>query len=113
MTIKDGTYPNKKDIEPKILFHGKKPTTYDELPLSDPADSNWTKEFRKNAEDKTGKDSPSAYSENKKSGNPNYHVLKPGERFPYGDREKYNREFNHKAHEKWNEHKKKSADQKA
>lgn len=113
MTIKDGKYPNKKDLEPKVLHPGKGMVPTHELPLADPSDSNWTRDFRKNAQDKTGENEPSAYSENKPLASTNYHVPKPGERFPFGDQEEYNHKFNEKAHEKWNEHKKDKQDNKA
>ncbi|WOV87790.1 hypothetical protein QWT69_01325 [Sporosarcina oncorhynchi] len=103
MTIKDGKYPNKRDLEPKVLHPGKGFEPTHELPLADPSDSNWTDDFRENAQDKTGKHEPSIYSQNKPPMNPNYHTLKPGERFPFGDQEEYNRKFNDHAHEQWNE----------
>ncbi|WP_432363268.1 hypothetical protein [Sporosarcina sp. UB5] len=65
MTILDGKYPNKQDLEPKIFHPGKGVGPAHELPLADPSDSNYTFEFRKNAQNKTGMDEPSAYSKNK------------------------------------------------
>ncbi|MFD1204601.1 MULTISPECIES: hypothetical protein [Sporosarcina] len=101
MTIVDGKYPNKKDLEPKILHPGKGARPTHELPLADPADSNWTNEFRKNAEDKTGMDHPSAYSENKPLIN-EFHT----EHTEMGVPEKSNsHEFNRTTHEKWNKQK--------
>ncbi|WP_040758648.1 hypothetical protein [Sporosarcina newyorkensis] len=107
MTIVDGKYPNKKDLEPKVkaeIHNGKRVSATDELPLADPADSDSTAVFRENAQDDTGKHRPSAYSQNK-SPSQNYHDLKPGEQFPFGDQEEYNRKYNHEAHNQWNEHK--------
>lgn len=107
MTIVDGKYPNKKDLEPKVKdthTDGNKAKRPDELPLADPADSDSTVTFRENAQDHTGEHKPSAYSQNK-SPSQNYHDLTPGEQFPYGDQEEYNRKYNHEAHEQWNEHK--------
>ncbi|WP_153733087.1 hypothetical protein [Sporosarcina obsidiansis] len=107
MTIVDGKYPNKKDLEPKVkdeIYGGKKAKRSDELPLADPADSDSTTVFRENAQDRTGEHKPSAYSQNK-SPSQNYHDLKPGEQFPYGDQEEYNRQYNQQAHDEWNEHK--------
>ncbi|MGN7385848.1 hypothetical protein [Sporosarcina sp. SAFN-015] len=91
MTIVDGKYPNKKDLEPKILHPGKGVGPTHELPLADPADSNWTIEFRKNAQDRTGMDDPSAYNENKPLVN----------EFRLMDA----REFNNETREKWNSQK--------
>ncbi|MBE1555283.1 hypothetical protein [Sporosarcina limicola] len=105
MTIKDGKYPNKKDLEPKVVHPNGEVLPSRELPLADPSDSNSTDVFRKNAHDKTGEHKPSAYSENKKEASSSYNNPKPGERFPYGDQEQYNREFNHQAHNEWNEQK--------
>ena len=48
MTVNDGKYPNKKDLEPKVTKKGNQVGPTDELPLSDPADSNFTHEFREN-----------------------------------------------------------------
>lgn len=110
MTIVDGKYPNKKDLKPKVEEIDEKTDKVegaavpDELPLADPADSDHTADFRENAQDETGEHQPSAYSQNR-SPSQNYHDLTPGEQFPYGDQEKYNREYNHEAHDKWNEHK--------
>lgn len=42
MTIKDDKYPTKKDLEPKVPRKGKPAGPTEELPLSDPADSNYT-----------------------------------------------------------------------
>lgn len=100
MTIVDGKYPNKKDLEPKILHPGKGVGPAHELPLADPADSNWTNEFRKNAQDKTGLDDPSAYSENKPLVN-EFRVM-PGE---VAGASTENREFNSETREKWNSQK--------
>lgn len=99
MTIVDGKYPNKKDLEPKILHPGKGVGPAHELPLADPADSNWTNEFRKNAQDKTGIDDPSAYSENKPFVN-EFQALE----VPLGQTNEA-REFNSETREKWNSQK--------
>lgn len=85
MTIKDGKYPNKKDLEPKIPKQGKPAGPANELPLSDPADSNFTHEFLENEQDKTGEHDPSIFKENEKP---------PAER-----------NHNDKAHNEWNESK--------
>lgn len=100
MTIVDGKYPNKKDLEPKILHPGKGVGPAHELPLADPADSNWTNEFRKNAQDKTGIDDPSAYSENK----PLVNELQVGD-VSEGVQTNETREFNSETREKWNSQK--------
>ncbi|WP_153723369.1 hypothetical protein [Sporosarcina cascadiensis] len=108
MTIIDGKYPNKKDLEPKVKDmsdKNKRVIDPDALPLADPADSDSTAVFRENAQGETGEHKPSAYSQNK-SPSQNYHDLKPGEQFPFGDQEEYNRKFNQEAHGQWNEHKK-------
>ncbi|WP_252501715.1 hypothetical protein [Sporosarcina sp. Marseille-Q4943] len=102
MTIVDGKYPNKKDLEPKILHPGKGVGPTYELPLADPADSNWTHEFRKNAQDKTGMDNPSAYSENKPLVN-EFQLMDDDS--PVKLQSKENREFNSVAREKWNSQK--------
>lgn len=112
MTNVDGKYPNKKDLTPKVKEVDEKDgvdvvedvVVPDELPLADPADSDSSASFRENAQDETGEHQPSAYSQNK-SPSQNYHDLTPGEQFPYGDQEAYNREYNTEAHDKWNEHK--------
>ncbi len=109
MTINNGKYPNKKDLEPKVTLHDGRKGPSDELPLADPSDSNSIETFRKNADEKTTEHKPSAYSENKKEQTPSYNNPTLGERFPYGDREKYNREFNQQAHTVWNKHKTKTA----
>lgn len=101
MTIVDGKYPNKKDLEPKILHPGKGVGPAHELPLADPADSNWTNEFRKNAQDKTGLDDPSAYSENKPLVN---EFLTTSEEAPAKVTQD-DREFNSETREKWNSQK--------
>lgn len=44
MTIKDGKYPNKEDLDPKKKKNNKVSSS-DELPLADPAESNVTHEF--------------------------------------------------------------------
>jgi len=102
MTIVDGKYPNKKDLEPKILHPGKGVGPAHELPLADPADSNWTNEFRKNAQDKTGIDEPSAYSENKPLVN-EFRVMDSD--VPARMRKNETREFNNETREKWNSQK--------
>jgi len=102
MTIIDGKYPNKKDLEPKILHPGKGVGPAHELPLADPADSNWTIEFRKNAQDKTGIDEPSAYSENKPLVN-EFRVMDSD--VPARMRNNETREFNNETREKWNSQK--------
>ncbi|MDV6379103.1 hypothetical protein ORD22_12845 [Sporosarcina sp. GW1-11] len=104
MTTVDGKYPNKRDLTPKVGIDNERAVVPDELPLADPADSDSTATFRENAQDDTGKHQPSAYSQNK-SPSQNYHDLKPGEEFPYGDQDEYNRKYNHEAHGQWNEHK--------
>lgn len=101
MTIVDGKYPNKKDLEPKILHPGKGVGPANELPLADPADSNWTHEFRKNAQEKAGLDDPSAYSKNKPFVNEFQVIEDMPERAPSNE----NREFNSMAREKWNSQK--------
>ncbi|MDW0114149.1 hypothetical protein QT711_13210 [Sporosarcina saromensis] len=103
MTIKDGKYPNKKDLEPKVLQPGKGMVPTHELPLADPSDSNWTRDFRKNAQDETGKHEPSAYSENKP---PASETVKPKARPQMSDTNEVSHSFNEKTHEQWNEHKK-------
>ena len=65
MTIKDGKYPNKADYEPNIDKHLKDGILSDELPLSDPSESDTTKEFRLNESKTEGENEPSAFSENK------------------------------------------------
>ncbi|PID14690.1 hypothetical protein CSV63_11390 [Sporosarcina sp. P34] len=110
MTIVDGKYPNKKDLTPRVEKIDEEKCAVegvvvpDELPLADPADSDSSVTFRENAQDETGEHKPSAYSQNK-SPSQNYHDLTPGEKFPYGDQEEYNRKYNHEAHDQWNEHK--------
>ncbi|WP_339252301.1 hypothetical protein NSQ43_01050 [Sporosarcina sp. FSL W8-0480] len=101
MTIIDGKYPNKKDLEPKILHPGKGVGPAYELPLADPADSNFTKEFRKNAQDRIGMDDPSAFSENKPLVN-EFEVMdhEVSVRMPIE-----NREFDSVTREKWNSQK--------
>ena len=54
MTIQDGKYPNKKDLEPKVKKKNNKVGPADELPLADPADSNVTHEYHEE-EEKTPK----------------------------------------------------------
>lgn len=101
MTIVDGKYPNKKDLEPKILHPGKGVGPTHELPLADPADSNWTNEFRENAQDRTGMDAPSAYSDNKPLVSEFQMV---GKDVP-GVQANEIREFNNETREKWNSQK--------
>ncbi|MDW0108501.1 hypothetical protein QT716_00400 [Sporosarcina aquimarina] len=86
VTIKDGKYPNKKDLEPKVPKPGKVAGPSDELPLSDPADSNFSYEFRDNEQDTTGERDSSLFKENveEPSKQPNH---------------------NEKAHNEWNESK--------
>ena len=62
MTIKNDKYPNKADYEPNIDKHLP---NGDELPLSDPSESNTTKEFRTNEAKTEGENKPSAFNENK------------------------------------------------
>lgn len=100
MTIIDGKYPNKKDLEPKILHPGKGVGPAYELPLADPADSNFTNEFRKNAQDTIGRNDPSAFSENKPFVN-EFKVMDNEESV----RATENREFNSETREKWNSQK--------
>lgn len=112
MTSINGKYPNEKDYDPKVEKveeHNDENVVEDvvvpdELPLADPSDSDSSVAFRENAQDTTGEHQPSAYGQNK-SPSQNYHDLTPGERFPYGDQEAYNRKYNHEAHDQWNEHK--------
>lgn len=110
MTIVDGKYPNKRDLTPKVKEMDEQTDAVegvvvpDELPLADPADSDSSESFRENAQDDSGEHKPSAYSQNK-SPSQNYHDLTPGEQFPYGDQEEYNREYNTEAHDQWNQHK--------
>lgn len=96
MTKSDGKYPNKEDFEPKVAGVGKS----DELPLADPATSNVTEVFRRNAQKKTGENEPSAFATNKV--NSGYNNPNPGDRFPFGDKEAYDRQFNQESHDKWN-----------
>ncbi len=96
MTKSDGKYPNKEDFEPKVAGVGKS----DELPLADPSDSNVTEVFRRNEQKKTGENEPSAFAANKIDSG--YNKPKSGERFPFGDKEEYDREFNQESHDKWN-----------
>ncbi|GEN85127.1 hypothetical protein SLU01_34390 [Sporosarcina luteola] len=102
MTIVDGKYPNKKDLEPKILHPGKGVGPTHELPLADPADSNFTNEFRKNAQDRTGIEDPSAYNENKPLVN-EFQVM-DNDVLLRGQPEDA-REFNSMTREKWNSQK--------
>lgn len=105
MTNLNGDYPNKKDYEIKVEDTAKNQAVRPkELPLADPADSDSTTVFRENEQDDTGKHKPSAYSQNK-SPSENYFDLKPGEQFPFGDQDEYNRQYNQEAHNQWNEHK--------
>ena len=112
MTNVNGKYPTEKDVTPKVKEieeHNdvdviQDVVVPDELPLADPADSDSSASFRENAQDENGEHKPSAYSQNK-SPSQNYHDLTPGEQFPYGDQETYNRKYNHEAHDQWNEHK--------
>ncbi len=97
MTKSDGKYPNKEDLETKVPGV----TNPDELPLADPSDSNTSDVFQKNAQEKAGVHIQSAYGANKPD--TGYNSLKPGERFPYGDRKEYERQFNQLSHDKWNE----------
>ncbi len=82
MTIKDGKYPNKEDLEPKVPKQGKPAGPADELPLSDPADSNYTHEFLENERDETGEHAPSIFTENEEKTSQRTH--------------------NEKAHSEWN-----------
>lgn len=101
MTKSNGKYPNKEDLEPKV----RGATNPGELPLADPADSNVTDVFRKNAQDKTGENEQSAFGANKVGTDTGFTKPKLGEQFPYGDRETYNHTFNQHIHDKWNEEK--------
>ncbi|WP_039042666.1 hypothetical protein [Sporosarcina sp. ZBG7A] len=85
MTIKDGKYPNKEDLEPKVPKQGKPAGPADELPLSDPADSNFTQEFLENEREKTGEHAPSVFKESEEKSSERNH--------------------NEKAHTEWNESK--------
>ncbi|WP_025783138.1 hypothetical protein [Sporosarcina sp. D27] len=85
MTIKDGKYPNKEDLEPKVPKQGKPAGPANELPLSDPADSNFTHEFLENEREETGEHAPSI---SKKS-----------------EEKSSERTHNEKAHTEWNESK--------
>lgn len=64
MTKQDGKYPNKEDFEPNVDKHLKDDQNPGELPLSDPAESNTTKEFRENETATKGENKPSAFNEN-------------------------------------------------
>ncbi len=99
MTKSDGKYPNKNDLEPKVVGDA----TPGELPLADPADSNMTDVFRKNEQDKTGENKQSAFGANKAEAGDN--KPKPSERFPDGDRENYEANFDQQSHDKWNDQK--------
>ncbi|CAM3237326.1 hypothetical protein FITA111629_11605 [Filibacter tadaridae] len=105
MTIKDGKYPNKEDLEPKVAHPNGRMTPTDELPLADPSDSNSTDTFRDNAQDKKGEHKPSAYNENKKNVKPSTNNPKLSGNIPSREREQSNQEFNVQAHSEWNEHK--------
>ncbi|WP_318614814.1 hypothetical protein [Sporosarcina sp. YIM B06819] len=96
MTKSDGKYPNKEDFEPKVAGV----VNTDELPLADPADSNVTDVFRKNAQGKTGENEPSAFAANKADNG--YDKPKSDEPFPFDDKEEPDREFNQESHDKWN-----------
>jgi len=65
MTKQDGKYPNKADYEPNVDKHMKDGSKLDELPLSDPSESNATRVFRENETEKKGENKPSAFHENK------------------------------------------------
>lgn len=99
MTKSDGKYPNKEDLKPKVPGV----TNSDELPLADPSDSNTSEVFLKNAQEKSGEHKQSAYGANKPDAS--YNSPKPGESFPDGDRNEYNRQFNQLSHDKWNKEK--------
>lgn len=65
MTKKDDQYPTKADFEPNVDRYLRDGEKSGELPLSDPSESNATKEFRKNESQKTGENDPSAFNVNK------------------------------------------------
>ena len=65
MTNPEDNYPNKTDYLPGLDKHSKDGTNLDELPLSDPAESNSTKVFRENETKTKGENEPSAFGENK------------------------------------------------
>jgi len=65
MTKQDGKYPNKADYEPNVDKHMKDGTNLDELPLSDPSESNATKVFRENETKMKDENEPSAFNQNK------------------------------------------------
>ena len=65
MAKENAKYPNKADYEPNVDKHTKDGTNLDELPLSDPSESNATKVFRENETGTDGDDKPSAFNENK------------------------------------------------
>jgi len=56
-------YPNKADFEPNRDLHLK--DGGEELPLSDPSESDSTEVFRENETNDKGEHKPSAFSENK------------------------------------------------
>ena len=63
MSKQDGKYPNKADYEPNIDKYLKEGINIDELPLSDPSESNATKVFRENEMKSKGENEPSAFSD--------------------------------------------------
>lgn len=65
MTKKNDEYPNKADYEPNVDRHMNDEENLDELPLSDPSESNATKVFRENETKTNGENQPSAFHENK------------------------------------------------
>ena len=66
MTNKKSNYPNKADYEPNVDRHMEAGESIEELPLSDPSESDATKVFRKNELKTAGEDEPSAFAQNKK-----------------------------------------------
>lgn len=64
MTKQNGKYPNKADFEPNVDQHLAENRDIEDLPLSDPAESNSTKTFRENETATEGENKPSAFNEN-------------------------------------------------
>lgn len=93
-------YPTKDDYEPRVHHPEKGVIRTNELPLADPADSNSDEIFRKNAHSEDGKQQPSAYSENKLSSTNGTRTTQEQPSFE-------GQQHNYKAHEQWNEHKRK------
>lgn len=95
MIINKDKYPNKEDYEPRGIVRSE------ELPLSDPSDSNVSEVFRKNELTKTGANKPSAFNENKKDASTKEPALTvPSDENGAGE-QSYT--FNKDVHKKWNE----------